>query len=563
MCLPNCKKKLVLILHRVFVCLLCSSLSLVPNSRASGNYQEYIRRTHRLADEAALRLVNQVMLDAMHGAFRVRVDLNEDQLRQVLNQSGSILDSSLVRMRTLGNLPPVALSRLTAQQLETIRADHRRLIQNVRRVQLDLADRRLAVNHGRSLVRGTVSAFLQNLGQVCREGLMTDIQTSGLLPIPSVIPHFEFRGNFGGGLDGSDPNAGGWAQVGDGSPENIATWALVHAGSTILAGYLITGKVILTGSALAASGAALAILATGVLITAVIAAIVFLGGRQRAITESERAAGEAASAFLRRAGPEHVAERFRFHCDRVMATLASLPLIFDRIERGDQLIMAELDTARATLGREMQAIQQASSAHNRKFMELLGTRRWADLKSEDQNEIRRRLNESEEGRAWHRISESFTNEKTTDLVRFSFMNTYAEAERVAQTYGVAVQRLQERINMDQLLAQQEQLRQITELKHRQEFESATQGLLARQDATHREIREILLDFDRSLLARAQWIARGDFSPEATAEYAQWEIFFERTAERLEALRVASPQDPVLQAIWGDFRRFRNLSRSLP
>lgn len=530
------------------------------NKARASQEEDFVSMTHRFARERAQTLLNEILVEAMFQAIRSQVRPGENGIEQAMRRLTEQIGVQLQRAETM-TIRPDEVALLTGQELSKMSIDFTNLMVQLRANRSSLRDYRVEAANAQAMVRNMAEGFMANLQGYCRDGVTISPYSQILPAVKPLIPVFSinFEATVQGQPDGS--SQGGSAVSIGSTPEEQAMWVGLYAVNAVIAGKLITGQWILTGSAMAAQTAATsaAILGAAFAATAVIALIVIAVSYLKAQEESRKMVERQREMFENRASAEDGRRYFQEYCRQTEALFGDLSKDLDAVANGDQTILGWIEAQ----GAEQEAfinryvtIFQAYRAKREQLTKDLPPQ----LSDEQRSTLFKQLSESEEGKKFQEISNELTSGKMAQVIRYLMLRSFRDVKTMTdRVQSYASQNLQN-IDLRQLRAREQELRELAIFQNTREIEIQTQSSWQDLLKESREVAGLYAELDGLILAKARLIFESSVNSDIRAQWQEIETKMTTWYTRLQTVRGTHPDNTLLQKLERDFNYLRRVGQ---
>jgi len=479
-------------------------------SARAGDADEFIQKTHKLADGIATSQVNMLLLNALQTAASMSTKLDVEKAYQEMTTRGALIRGDQAKLNRLYLVATDGKSTLTGQQLTQIYSEFTTVMSRIATQQLSLDGIRRDGFAYRGTLHRIATNFVKNLDQVCANGLYINPYDQIRPSLQALMTPYEVRLSMefdGDGRARYDPDRSG-VSIGKNDEEKAAA-ALVYAGSVILSAYLLTGTWYVSAGAFAglSTGTAMAAMAMGLAITAVIVAIIvvaqMIGSRKKAaeeVTKQRRM-------FEERANHETVNQLFTQKCNVAKSQFTGLLDEIEAIANHNKVALDDLEKVRGVQKAKLEEFNGTMQAFLKKQAEVLGDN-FEKLSAEEQQRRREQLSKSEESTRFLEMSSKLNPEDMAGMLKFILKDLYSKGVQYSKDVEIAFLNANSAYKSGRSELRAAVLRELAAEKNFSETQLKSHTDLRAEIKSNRELSEIYSDLDILILDYARAIFKG-------------------------------------------------------
>ncbi|MCB0355717.1 MAG: hypothetical protein KDD40_01850, partial [Bdellovibrionales bacterium] len=327
--------------------------------------KSYVDKTHDYSKLQAENILSGALVQALYKTLNYNMAGAFDQHIEELAQDSEFIQSKLQMIQSYMQLNQNEVLDLTEETLAAMHQDLRTLAREVRHIDSSLHTRMLNVQELQNIFPKVARDITHTIHELCEKGVAVDPYSEMLPVIKPIMPSYSIYIQAPiAGEPTPESYAGSGGQVGSGD-EAAVIWTLTYAINFVVALKLVTGKLILTQTAMstvstaqAATSAAYAAAAT--LVIAVIVILVSLYGAQQA---SVRAVKSARFNFLNRADAEDGRTYLKEKCNLSKVHFDDLLPKMELIAMSDKATLDQLTQESPIYFTQMETLLSAHAAY--------------------------------------------------------------------------------------------------------------------------------------------------------------------------------------------------------
>jgi hypothetical protein len=289
-------------------------------------------------------------------------------------------------------------------------------------------------------IRNSLDTFLVNLQTTCQNGIPANFEYPDLPAVRPIVPSYSFGVNVGvdsGGYTSVQPQVPNVQTKGLKGDTANAVYTTAYAGGFVLGAYLVTGHLVLTGTAAAALTASQALAATGIgaAVAAVIALVVYFDALFDAIKDSRDVSDAMWIVFNEKADAETVRSEFKKLCQPFAERVANVRERIKAVSLNDKQAIADFDAESKEVQTSQEELSKLQQAYDSKSLEIKAALD-ADpnfAKADDaskQKEMMNRLAGADELKALKNYINNSQSDFMMKMFEVSLMNIGLHSEKV-------------------------------------------------------------------------------------------------------------------------------------
>ncbi|MGE4130224.1 MAG: hypothetical protein AB7F86_01225 [Bdellovibrionales bacterium] len=540
----------------VSICLATQSAWVIPAHADQAD--DFIAKTHKLADGIATSTVNMMLLSALQQAVYMQ-NADPSVALKAMREQTIAMKSLGARLNKTYAIALDGAGQLSGQRLTQLYNDYVSIMSQITNQSLRLDGIRRDAHAFQAVIFNLAQGLMQSLEDRCREGYYVNPYSEIRPALQAIMPAYEVRLSFefgGGQSPHMDPAKSGVSIAK--TDEEKALWAVFYAGSVILSTYALTGTWVLTTQAFSslALGTQMAALGMAFGVGLAVAAIIVAVQISQARDAAKKAVDQQRRMFEQRADHNTVNKLFTEKCEAAKKEFTDLRGALEAMARGETSIIQQLESNRTAMKAKIQTFVADLNAYVETRKRILG----ADFESkakEEQTKLLNELDKSPEAKKFMTASQGLNPKDMAQMIMFIIKDLYHGGVTYSKKLEDAFQNTVSIINGKRSEERATLLRIMAGQKNMEEIQLKSSDDLQIEIRHSQELAEIYADLDAVILDLAEAV----FLPE-TALRPKVESINERVAKLQERIQAAAERHPKSELLTFLKVKFQNVQSNI-